>query len=129
MKLSRRADRDIPTSGLLTNRFVFFFQTAFLKNARDIRNDSLLDLSVGHQVNRFQFVVLVERLCDFRKILTRERLAAGDDQNTQVGAECLADPLDVTRGHLELLPRLVVQFVCKEAVYTSHVTDRGDEDI
>src|SRR5262245_17438379 len=98
LKLSRGVDGDIPASRLLTDLFLIFFQAvdaegnrhvefrALLKNARDVRNNPLLNLAVRHQVDRFELVVLVKRSGDLGKILSREGFAAGDDQNAEIGA-------------------------------------------
>ena len=93
--------------GLLTDLFVIFLQSvdaqrdrdvqirALVQDARNVRKDPLLDLTVRHQVDRLEFVVLVKRPRDFRQVLTGERLAAGDDQDAEIGAERFADADDI----------------------------------
>src|SRR2546421_9740507 len=89
LQLAGRFDRDRPRTGLLPNLVVLLLQSvdthcdrhvqvrAFFENARDVRKDSLLNLSVRHQVNRLKIVVSIERTDDLRQVLAREWLAAG----------------------------------------------------
>src|SRR5262249_10504275 len=73
--------------------------------------------------------VLVERSCDLRQIFAGERLTASNDQNAKIGAERFADPHDLCGRHLQLLAWLIVEFVGEEAMDTTHVTDRRDENV
>ena len=101
----------------------------FVKDARDIGNDPLLNLAVRHQVNRFEPVVLVKSVSDFGKVLSRERFPACNDQDSKVCAKRFADAGYLRCGHLEFLAWLVVQFVRKEAMDATHVADGSNEDV
>src|SRR4030095_15258144 len=96
---------------------------ALLENPGHIRKNSFLNLTIGHDVNRFELIVLVKGVRNFRKIFPRKRLATCKDQNAQVTAKGLGDSFNLVRLHLELLTRTVVKFVGKEAVRTTHVTN------
>src|SRR5262249_36662562 len=50
-------------------------------------------------------------------------------QDAEVGAERFAHAHDVRSRHLQLLPRLVVEFVGKEAVNAAHVANGRDQDV
>src|SRR5262245_16717766 len=139
LELARRVNGLVPTPGLAANLLVLFLQTvdaerdgdvepgAFFEDARDVGHDPLLDAAVRHQVDRFEFVVLIKRADDFGQILARKRLAARDDQDGQFASERLADARQLLSGYLQFLARLVVKLFGEEAVYAAHVTDRRDQ--
>src|SRR5262249_10383515 len=56
-------------------------------------------------------------------------LAAGNYQDAKVGAQRLADPLNVPRGHLKFLARLVVEFVREKTVDAPHVANGRYQDV
>ncbi len=85
----------------MSNLLVLFFQAvnaerdrdvqrwALLKNARDVRQNALLNLAVRHQINRFQTIVRVKGANDFRQVFARERLAARYDEHAKIAAQSL----------------------------------------
>src|SRR5262249_53759315 len=77
----------------------------------------------------FELIIFVEPACDFRKILAREWLSTGDDQHSEVRTQCFADSHDVVRRHLQLLSRLVIEFIGEEAMDAAHVADGSDQNI
>src|SRR4030095_12529777 len=101
LQLTSCVDCDIPRARLLTDLFMLRFWSidsqgncnveirTLLKNLGYIRKDSLLNLSVRHDVDRFELVVCVESPSYIRQILARKRLAAGKNQNAQVAAKRL----------------------------------------
>ncbi len=60
-----------------------------------------MDLAVRHQVNRIELVVLVKRPDDLRQVLSRERLAAREDQHAEIAAESFRDLGDLVGLHLQ----------------------------
>src|SRR5258708_40151032 len=100
LKLSRSVDRDVPRSWFLSNFLVLVLQSVnsksnshveirtFLQDSCDIRKDSLLNLSVGHNVDRFELIVLIERFGNLRQILAGKRFTASKNQHTKVTPKC-----------------------------------------
>ena len=141
LKLAGGVDGDIPGAGFLANLLVRHFETVnsesdgdvqirtLFQDASDVGKDSFLNLSVRHDVNRLELVVLVKALRYFRQILARERLAAGKNQDAQIAAQRLRDLFNLVSLHLQLLARTVVQFFCEEAVGTPHVADRCHQNV
>ena len=141
LQLSRGIDSDVPASGLLADRFMIFLHAVdaqghrdvetgtLVQNSRDIRDDALLNLSIRHQIDRFQLVVPAEGPRDFRQVLAGKGFAARDDQYAEIGAQGFADALQIPGGHLEFLALFVVQLVREEAVDAAHVAHGRDQDI
>src|SRR5258706_247092 len=96
LQLACGIDCDVPGTWLLTNLFMRRLNTVdpernshvqfgtLFEDASDVRKDSLLNLSVRHDVDRLELVVLVKSLRDFRKVFARERFTAGENQDAQV---------------------------------------------
>src|SRR5688500_16580644 len=101
----------------------------FLEDARDVREDSLLNLPVGHDVNGFELVVLVESTSDFGKILTGKRLAPCQNQDSQTAAEGFRDLLNLVSFHLQFLAWAVIQFLSKEAMSATHVANGSHKNV
>src|SRR5438132_5444593 len=80
LQLTSSIDGDLPRTGLLANLVVLIFQPVdaqrnrhiqvrtLIKKARDVGNNSLLNLSVRHQINRFEVVMSIETADELRKI-------------------------------------------------------------
>jgi hypothetical protein len=102
---------------------------ALFEDTRDVGKDSFLNLTVRHDVNRFQLIVLVKGAGDFGKIFPRERFASSENQHTEVSAERLRDALDLMRLHLQFLSRTIVEFIRKKTVCAPHVADRRNQNI
>ena len=126
-------DRDLPGTGLLTNLVVLFLQAVdthrdrdvqvgtLFQNARDVGEDSFLNLSVRHQVNRFEIIMTIKRADDFRQVFPSKWLAAGEDQHAEIPAESLRDAINLVRLHLEFLARSIVELIREEAMRATHV--------
>jgi len=99
------------------------------KNASHVGHDPLLDTTVRHQIDRFEFVVLIEGTDNFRQILACKRLSTCDDQDWQPATQCLADTRQLGSRHLLLLACRIVQLLGEEAVAAPHVADRSDQDV
>ena len=112
LQFARRLDSYRPRPCLLSNFVVLLLQTvdahsdrdvkvrALFENSCHVRKDALLNLSIRHQVNRFEFVVTIERTYDFRQIFAREGIAPGKDEHAEVPAESFGDTVDLVRLHL-----------------------------
>ena len=60
---------------------------------------------------RFEPVVCVKGARDFRQVLSRERLAAGENQDAEISAESFGDLFNFARCHLQLFARGVIELV------------------
>jgi hypothetical protein len=128
-------NRFVPTSLFAPNLFVRFLHSInsesncyiqiwiFLQNARYIREDSGMNLSVRHYINRIEFVVSIKRVANFRQILARERFAARENQNTEIAAERFRYFFDFFGFHLQLFTRTVIEFVREETVRAAHIAN------
>ena len=99
------------------------------EDTRDVGKDSFLNLTVRHDVDRFQLIVLVKSAGDFGKIFPRERFAPSENQHPEVAAERLRDALDLMRLHLQFLARTIVEFIREKAMRAPHVADRRNQNI
>src|SRR5207245_6832609 len=91
--------------------------------------DSFLNLTIRHQINRFEIVVPIERADDFRQVFARKWLAARQNQNSEIAAERLRDAINLVRLHLELLAGPIVQFVSEETVRAAHVAHGSHQNV
>jgi hypothetical protein len=102
---------------------------AFFEDTGDVGKNSLLNLTVRHQVNRFQIVVAIKRVDNLGQVFAGKWLAAGQNQHAQVAAEGLSNAVNLMRLHLEFFAWPIVELVRKETVRAAHVAHAGHQDI
>ncbi len=136
LELARRVDDDVPRSGFLANFVMLFSQPvdaeshgdiqlrAFPQDSADIRKDSLLNLAIGCNVDRLEPVVCVKGSRDLRQVLSREWLAAGENQDAKISAKRFGDLFNFARCHLQFLSRTVIELFGEKAVRAAHVANR-----
>ena len=141
LQRARGMDRLVPASLFAADLFVRILHPVdperdrnvqlrtFFHDARDIREDTLVDLAVRHQVNRIELVVLVKRANDLRQVFSRKRLAAGKHKHAEIAAERFRDLGDLIRLHLQLFTRPVVELLGKKAVRAAHIADAGYKNV
>src|SRR4030095_1125777 len=135
LQLTSCVDCDIPRARLLTDLLMLRFWSidsqgncnveirTLLKNVGYIRKDSLLNLSVRHDVDRFEFVVLIKRSSDARQVLPGEGFTSGQNQHSEISTQGLRNTLDLMCLHLQLFTRAIVQLVREEAMRAAHVAN------
>ena len=108
LQLARCVDDDFPRAGLLANFIVLLLSPSMpratvtfscghsCEDSSDVRKDSLLNLAVRGDVDRFEFIVFVKGAGDFRQIFSREGLAAGENQDAQISTKRFGD-LSISR--------------------------------
>ena len=71
----------------------------------------------------------IKRVDDFRQVFARERLAASENQDTEIAAQRLRYTIDLMRFHLEFLAWSIIEFIREETMRAAHVAHRSYQDI
>ena len=141
LQLAGGINCNVPRAWLLPYLLVLIFEPintkshcdieigAFFQDSSYVRKDSLMNLSVGHDVDRLELIVVIESARDLRQVFARKRLATGENQNPKIPAQRLRDSFDFVGLHLELLARAVVKLVGEKAMCAAHVTHRSHQNI